>query len=141
MVGRAGVGYVAPADGVRSKTTTDKLRKQMLGNRARDKTIGLERVGGPKKVDVPRKGGRKSVQDNDDSEEDEGRSGLGKRRKHMGVRTETLEDTKTAPVEANRTPSDGDTIIRKPPSSYLDELLAERSKKRKKKKSKVKNSA
>jgi hypothetical protein len=137
MVSRAGVGYVAPQDGERTKTSRDKLRKQMLGKRTRGGHAGLERIGGPRRTAVPRKGVHQAVKDDQDSEEDEGRSAVGKKRKHTSEIASTRE-TKADLDEMNRVESNSSSIFRKAPNSYLDELLAKRSKKRKNKKEQVK---
>lgn len=106
----------------------------MLGKRVRDPNTGLERRDGPKKVARPLKS---TPWDDEDSEEDAGRSGVGKKRRHTNG-------------DSNPTASEGDDQNRKAsshdngksvqrPGSYLDEVMAERSKKRKKKKIKVKD--
>lgn len=133
MVGRAGVGYIAPQDGERTKTSTDKLRKQMLGKRQRGGHAGLERIGGPRNTAVPRKGVHQAVKDDQDSEEDEGRSAVGKKRKHISEPVSTLE-TQADLDGLNCADSNSSSVLRKAPNSYLDELLAKRKKKRKKKK-------
>ena len=132
MVSRAGVGYVVPQDGERTKTSTDKLRKQMLGKRARGGHSGLERVGGPKKKIVPRNSVSRGLRDDEDSEEDEGRSAVGKKRKHTTV--PVSDPDKDTAGDTNGVVFDSKSVAKKPPSSYLDELLAKRSKKRKKQK-------
>lgn len=136
MVSRAGVGYVAPQDGERTKTSTDRLRKQMLGKRTRGGHAGLERIGGPRKTAVPRKGVPQAVKDDQDSEEDEGRSAVGKKRKHT-IEPVSIPETKADLDEINCADSNSSSVVRKAPNSYLDELLAKRSKKRKKKKKKT----
>lgn len=139
MVSRAGVGYVTPQDSERSKTSTDKLRKQMLGKRARDGRAGLERVGGSKRTIIPRKGASQTARDDEDSEEDEGRSAVGKKRKHINVHPSNMKETNVDTSETSNVHIDGASVVRKPPSSYLDELLAKRSQTRKRKKQKAKD--
>jgi hypothetical protein len=132
MVSRAGVGYVTPQDGERTKTSTDKLRKQMLGKRARGGQSGLERVGASKQKSVPRNSVSRGVKVQEDSEEDEGRSAVGKRRKNNTV--PLSNPNKDTAGDTNGADSDRKTVTKKPPGSYLDEQLAKRSKKRKKQK-------
>jgi hypothetical protein len=133
MVSRAGVCYVAPQDGERTKTSTDKLRKQMLGKRVRGGHSGLERIGGPKQKSVPRNSVSRGVRDDEASEEDEGRSAVGKKRKHNTVPMSS-PDSKDTAGGTNGADLDSKIVAKRPPSSYLDELLAKRSKKRKKQK-------
>ena len=132
MVSRAGVGYVVPQDGERTKTSTDKLRKQMLGKRARGGHAGLERVGGPKQKIVPRNSVSRGLRDDEDSEEDEGRSAVGKKRKNTTVPVSDPDKDTAGNTEG--ADFDSKCVAKKPTSSYLDELLAKRSKKRKKQK-------
>ena len=106
----------------------------MLGKRARGGGhSGLERAGGPKQKSVPRKSVPRGGEDHDDSEEDEGRSAVGKKRKHTPVPMRDPDKTEIA-SDTNGADSDRKATIKKPPSSYLDEVLAKRSKKRKKNK-------
>jgi hypothetical protein len=136
MVSRAGVGYVAPQDGERTKVSTDRLRKQMLGKRARGGNAGLERIGGSKKIAAPRKGTSATAKGDEDSEEEEGRSAVGKRRKQSarGTGGDTKE-TNADPMgtDGELSHSNDSSVIKKPSSSYLDEILAKRSKKKRRK--------
>lgn len=134
MVGRAGVGYVVPQDGERIKISTEKLRKQMLGKRTRDGHAGLERFGGPKRMAGPRKGVSGAVAQDGDSEEEEGRSAVGKKRKHRAESASKLEARED--LDEMKGADTGSSVARKAPNSYLDELLAKRKKKKKKKQAK-----
>jgi hypothetical protein len=132
MVSSAGVGYVAPPDGERTKASADKLRKQMLGKRTRGGPAGLERNSGPKKTAGPRRGISDVAKEGEDSEEDEGRSAVGKKRKHRTEPTEAVESS--ADLDEMSVANTSKSIVKKAPSSYLDELLAKRSEKKRKKK-------
>jgi hypothetical protein len=138
MVSRAGVGFVEPQDGDvdtrQAKTSTDKLRKQMLGKKVKDLNAGLERRGGPKKAARPLKS---TPRGDEDSEEDAGRSAVGKKRRHTSGDINPTASEGDDQKQKASSHDNGKSVKR--PSSYLDEVMAERSKKRKKKKNKVRD--
>lgn len=146
MVSRGGVGYVAPQDGNvnarQTKITTEKLKKQMLGKRARGLDTGLERVDrGPQKKTLPRNGVSRIAKEDDDSEAEEGRSAVGKRRRQghgQGTPSAAGErETRASHVTEVGTSAES-SMARKRPGNYLDDLLAERMKKKERKMDKAK---
>ena len=147
MVSRAGVGFVTSQDGEvqpKSSTSTDMLRRQILGKRGREGRAGtgLERVRGGLKMTAPlRKGiSRPAKEDDEESEEEEGRSGLGKKRRDVQhqARSSVIGegDTKGCGL-TEPAPSNGNSLVKQPQANYLDEVLAQRSKKKKNKKRQV----
>lgn len=130
-------------------SSNEKLRKQMLGNdyvkrlkqRGREGSKpgrGLQGMGSK-----PRPASTKREVDDDESEEDEGRSSLGKSRqdaKRRRVEPENEADV-DATVDGEEAGGDveGDSKPQKKASNYLDEVLAERSQKKRKKNKKKKH--
>lgn len=136
MVSRAGVGYVIPRDGDDArqvKTSTEKLRKQMLGKSVRNMKAGLERKGHLRTVTHPSK---MAAQEDEGSEEEAGRSAVGKKR--GSTISGALKYEHKASDPRCKESSDETSRSVKRPGSYLDEVMAERSKKRKKNKIKDK---
>lgn len=147
---RTGVGYVASPDGdktiLQSKQAlaTERLRKQMLGRNVRSGNDFARRGSsrGNSYSASQRSGATRSTRAREDSDdEDEGRSGLGG--KKGPVRSANIRecDPQTPSENVHSTPnrSDaGESTGRKPHkrgnTSYLDQILAERSNKKKKRK-------
>lgn len=157
---RLGVGAPLPekaADGSWNRTelsSNDKLRKQLLG-RNYDKIMKAAAAnkastgrGGPASAQVGKTGasaGTSGLDDGSDDDEEEGRSAMVGKKKRKGNSGDTRptvaaeeslvdqvevgdESGSTKEMPAKSAPSKG----RKKATSYLDELLAGRSKKRKK---------
>lgn len=128
-------------------SSNEKLRKQLLGRdyakKLKNGTTSATTSGSgpwqggskPKPSSLPTKRGA----DDDDSEDDMGRSSLGKSVKGTG----TKSGSKTAEVATVETKqmdggSEAEMKSLKRPSNYLDEVLAERSLKKRKKSKKRK---
>ncbi|OQD68521.1 hypothetical protein PENDEC_c034G04197 [Penicillium decumbens] len=145
-----GVGAPLPekaADGSWNRTelsSNDKLRKQLLG-RNYDKVMKAAAANKPTTLNAgsAAKATTATPAKSEESDDEEGRAAMvGKKRKTGPARAKktTMEDNDRIPDEVNgdepvptkeassKPPSKG----RKKATSYLDELLAERSKKRKK---------
>lgn len=123
-------------------SSNDKLRKQLLGRdydkKQRSATkYGESRGSGPLQVGSkpkPRTIPTKRAAD-DDSEYDEGRSSIGKsvKRTHTNPELETAEDAMMDTNQIEGLSSKGESQPLKKASNYLDEVLAERSLKKRKK--------
>lgn len=149
MCHRLGVGAPLPekaADGSWNRTelsSNDKLRKQLLG-RNYDKVMKATALNKP----TPQSAGpapaktTSATPAKEESDDEEGRAAIvGKKRKagssHI-KKTPVVDSGTTDKVDGDdsvptkEVPSKGPSKGRKKATSYLDELLAERSKKRKK---------
>lgn len=129
-------------------SSNDKLRKQLLGKDYVKKlkngtkaatTLGSGQWQGgskPKPSSVP----TKRAADDDDSEDEGGRSSLGKTVKGTGTKagSKTAEEATLEIKQMDGGGSEAETKPLKRPSNYLDEVLAERSLKKRKKSKKRK---
>lgn len=124
-----------------SINSTERLRKQLLGrNAVQPQAKGdIKAKTGLRSHVTPRDGGssipKGAENDDDDQDNEKGRSSLGKRKKRF----------QKAPAKQDDMDSDEDGAESRTKSSrgratsYLDEVLAERAKKRKKKSAKNNN--
>ena len=150
IVGRLGLGAPLPADVKdgdarrQELTSNDKLRRQLLGKdfqRIQGKGLNGNRstpasgLAGSKPLPPPTKRELKS-----DDEEEAGRSSLGKsKRKRVVSRREAADGEDDGDVKATFGGAAETPDNPRPPkkaSNYLDEVLAERSRKKQKKKNK-----
>ena len=156
---RLGAGAPLPKDGEQSALTKDRrsnladeqLRKRLLGKNAKYLTSGM--VGNGRSSDksnvvghMAPKQRRKGNPTATDSDEDEGRSSLGfsKRRKVQGIsQAEGVEggnaDDPAAALPWSKQVNGSPVPNINKSGSYLDEVLAERSKNRARKKRKLKD--
>ncbi|OJD13247.1 hypothetical protein AJ78_06269 [Emergomyces pasteurianus Ep9510] len=155
---KLGLGAPLPqsqADGSFNRTelsSNEKLRKQLLGKNYKKKSTSDTQVNSSerrKQQQYHHQSANSRIVECDEDDEDEGRSSLGrnKRQRTKQKTTEVEKDTTTRTTDGD---GDGDgnrgngednesaddrqrSTQRKKPASYLDELLSERSKKRKRK--------
>ncbi len=128
-----GLGAPLPKDASESSRQLSShviLRKKLLGRNAQKPKTTAHGVKSTKNTVPPQRQVKTRVEV-EDEDDDEGRSSLGKskRRKLERMRKETNQDD--ADEQAQEGP---DTRVGKSSTSYLDEMLSERSRKRKKKK-------
>lgn len=131
---------------VRPPRADEKLRKQMLGNKTKRTIPGVTsnfRTANTVKMNanVPTKPRPATANPSAESDEEEGRSLLGKTKRRKTEQTTLVEvkgnkdeEGEQATVSEVATPAQTPGAAKmKKPSSYLDEILSARSKKKKKK--------
>ncbi|OJD20728.1 hypothetical protein ACJ73_07936 [Blastomyces percursus] len=155
---KLGLGAPLPksqADGNANRTelsSNEKLRKQLLGKNYKKFTPSVSVTGSRPlpKTNKQHHQRAKPQPENDDDDEDEGRSSLGRNKRKRVEEKRTGDDaaTTTGPATEPATSNPNDngedkqsddgsaqrSTQRKKPVSYLDELLAERSKRRRRRK-------
>ena len=147
---RLGLGGTIPRDGEMKMdpAANDKLRKQLLGKDYAKKHIdrkGREEQSKPRSV--PLHVGRKPYAirgEDDDSEDNEGRSALGKSKHRVNRMEEAVDTGAISLMQSDNAMLDQPVNPSRPSkrsNNYLDEVLADRSRKKQKSKRKKQKAA
>ena len=153
---RLGPGFPTHEDGDplsglqngRSRRADEKLRKQMLGKNSKRSVSGVTSDGRTGKavkanVNLATRPTPATTNRSAESDEEEGRSSLGKTKRRKNEQSRVLEvkenedeegDQAILPEILEAQPTLVVEKVKKKPGSYLDEILSERSKKKRKRK-------
>lgn len=146
----AGVGYIAPTtddDGLATRqesAATQRLRRQLLGKNARPpagtvSATGNMLTGHHSAASKPRPRAAAKRPDSDD--EEEGRSGLGKKSESRAAvpRGKNVQSSEAQTESTETTTPTSAPPSKKRGGSYLDQVLADRANKKRKKKAATEN--